>query len=387
MSRLIIYDTSNFTDYPVGGQLTSVSNFLRYVCETQPQHTDDILLVGVTLDSCLVGKLQEIEMYGRKIKYIPVTAAAVDQSAVRHSLRLSYARGILRYGKKIRINKDDCNYIQTPEAYMPVKMLCGKAVCFVFSHGTYGRMEDRVRFFRKAPVIRRLFQDYLMSVIKGARTVFILDSDSERDYTGIAKKMIRVDNSVIPVPFIGRDAAAEGRRTECFYAGRLSKVKNVGPIIQAAEKAPAEMNLHLTVIGAGEEETYLKTLAHDRTEFTGAMTPYQVHEFMKKADILIMNSVFEGVPMTILESLSYSIPVISTDVGGIGDVLSFGTDSELTDGGADSIIAALSKIQADYGRYSRSAYDKSGRFDYRKVNGVILDELDTVLGWSTSEGQ
>ena len=49
MSRLFIYDTSNFIDFPIGGQLTSIGNFLRFICEEHPERTEDIVLVGVTL--------------------------------------------------------------------------------------------------------------------------------------------------------------------------------------------------------------------------------------------------------------------------------------------------------------------------------------------------
>ena len=37
MNRLILYDTCNFRDYPVGGQLTSIKNFLRYLAEVCPE--------------------------------------------------------------------------------------------------------------------------------------------------------------------------------------------------------------------------------------------------------------------------------------------------------------------------------------------------------------
>ena len=65
-NRLIFYDTSNFIDYPVGGQLTSIRNFLRFLKENFPEHSEDILLVGVTTDPEEVGKLSSVSLDGIK---------------------------------------------------------------------------------------------------------------------------------------------------------------------------------------------------------------------------------------------------------------------------------------------------------------------------------
>ena len=57
MNRLILYDTCNFRDYPVGGQLTSIKNFLRYLAEVCPEHCENVLLAGVSCDPEEVGKI------------------------------------------------------------------------------------------------------------------------------------------------------------------------------------------------------------------------------------------------------------------------------------------------------------------------------------------
>ena len=60
MGRLIIFDTSNFRDYPVGGQITSVKNFMKYIGEYYPQKVNNILLVGVSTSIEDVGKVKNI---------------------------------------------------------------------------------------------------------------------------------------------------------------------------------------------------------------------------------------------------------------------------------------------------------------------------------------
>lgn len=133
--------------------------------------------------------------------------------------------------------------------------------------------------------------------------------------------------------------------------------------------------IRLTIVGDGEEYHNLIPYAGERIRFVGAVPPKEVKEYMQNSDILVMNSSFEGVPMTILEAISYGLPVVSTNVGGIGEALHFGQDSEETDGTAEGIQAAIRRIEAHYDVYSRNAYENSKAYDYRTLNRKVYDLL------------
>ena len=94
-----------------------------------------------------------------------------------------------------------------------------------------------------------------------------------------------------------------------------------------------------------------------------------------------MNSTFEGIPMTILEAISLGLPVITTDVGGIKEVLTYGRDAEVTDGTVEKIHTAMDRILMDYEAYAEAAYRKSLQFDYRKVNRKVFDVINGKLNW------
>ncbi len=378
-NRLIFYDTSNFIDYPVGGQLTSIRNFLRFLKENFPEHSEDILLVGVTTDPEEVGKLSSVSLDGIKYPFLAVTQATVNLGEVKKSLRLEYMKGIWKYRKVIRIQRKDCNYIHTPEAFGAVRLIRPGAVCYVFSHGTYKDMWQRVRFFKKAPLIRKAFQKFLMHVIKKSTAVFVLEKETQEDYQNYNKRIVHVGNSIVCHPY--EERSLHESRIRFLYAGRLSKVKNVGPSIEAAKTWQRECELR--ILGDGEEREYLKGIAgnSERIVFAGAVSPQKVQEIMRESDVLVMNSTFEGIPMIILEAISLGVPVITTDVGGIKEVLTYGQDSEMTDGTVNQIQKAMEKICADYDRYSRNAYEKSLQFDYRKVNRTIFSVLNESLKW------
>ena len=387
MSRLFIYDTSNFIDCPIGGQLTSIGNFLRFICEEHPERTEDIVLVGVTLCQGEVGKIKKINLYGRQISFLPVTTAEKDLGNTASSLRLKYVKGLLKCRKLLKIAKRDCNYVHSPEAYGIVRLFCPVARCVIFSHGSYFNMERGFRFFQKNLLVKKGFVLYLKWVLKSANLILLLDKDSLRDYKPYNSNLVQVGNSIIcPELPEGMHVLREGKVREILFVGRLSKDKRVEPIIRAVEgmgKAGSGdegsgmdgSGIRLTIVGDGEEYHNLIPYAGERIRFVGAVPPKEVKEYMQNSDILVMNSSFEGVPMTILEAISYGLPVVSTNVGGIGEALHFGQDSEETDGTAEGIQAAIRRIEAHYDVYSRNAYENSKAYDYRTLNRKVYDLL------------
>ena len=55
--------------------------------------------------------------------------------------------------------------------------------------------------------------------------------------------------------------------------------------------------------------------------FNGWLSKEETGALLNKTDVFILPSYAEGMPMAILEAMSYSIPVISTNVGGIPEVV------------------------------------------------------------------
>ncbi len=92
------------------------------------------------------------------------------------------------------------------------------------------------------------------------------------------------------------------------------------------EKVPV---VHLIIAGSGFEEEFLKKLAKDlaienSVTFTGRIDNKDMPALYRSADIMVNGSLVDNMPISILEALACGIPIVSTDVGGIPQLVEHG---------------------------------------------------------------
>ena len=109
-------------------------------------------------------------------------------------------------------------------------------------------------------------------------------------------------------------------------AGRLCPQKNQKLLIDAfKEVVEIYDNVSLILLGDGpmrkEIEEYIATSGlSKRVTLTGNVD--NVEEYFSKADIFALSSLYEGLPLVILEAMAAGLPIVSTNVGGIRDIVS-----------------------------------------------------------------
>lgn len=381
MYDLILYDTSNYEDFPIGGQLTSIRNFLKYMAQEQKAVCSRVLLVGISTQKEQIGKIQKIHIDEVEFDFLPVLYRENDLHCVKKSLRLDFLKALIKKRKSIISGKKTVHYIHTPEAFIPVKLFHSSAKTVVFSHGNFLNMTAGFRFCQNNKLLKVLFNCFTIYLLKRADIVFALDEESTRQYLRYTKKVIRADNSIILPNEIKKRVRCKNP-ISLIFVGRLSKVKQIDKIIEAMKYLKGKARLD--IVGDGEEYASLETLIKSKNleeyvTLKGAISPEVVGQYMMRSDILLMNSAFEGKPMTILEALSYGLPVITTPVGGIPEMTEEGKNSEYTNGDSVQIAKAVFKIAANYSTYEECAFQASEKFDYRIVNEKIYVVLHDIL--------
>ena len=118
-----------------------------------------------------------------------------------------------------------------------------------------------------------------------------------------------------------RPVFLSNRNLESHYG--VDRVLRAFAIIQ--ERIP---HASLTVAGDGSQGRTLKALAQDlnlqNTEFVGQIAPAGIAEIYDAADIFLNGSEIDNQPLSILEAFSCGLPVVTTDAGGIPDIVENG---------------------------------------------------------------
>ncbi len=115
-----------------------------------------------------------------------------------------------------------------------------------------------------------------------------------------------------------------------LFAGSLRKIKGLDTLLHAFQMALREKgDLILVIVGEGPEFQRLNRMAEElgikeRVHFTGALTPREVREWMKKASLFVLPSTMEGRPNVVLEAMAEGLPVIGSDIPGIREIIGDG---------------------------------------------------------------
>ena len=104
--------------------------------------------------------------------------------------------------------------------------------------------------------------------------------------------------------------------------GRITPYKGVDKIIRMCSELRKDIpELLLTVVGEGPALDSAKSVANELSlthvvEFIGVKSDVGTRESMKAADVLVLNSEYEGMSHTLLEAMSVECPVVASDVCG-----------------------------------------------------------------------
>lgn len=125
--------------------------------------------------------------------------------------------------------------------------------------------------------------------------------------------------------------------------GRLEAIKGLDYALRAMTRPgmPAATRLH--IVGSGPLLAELLALARnlgiqDRVGFLGFRE--NVYDYIAHADALLMPSLHEGLPYTILEAMALRTPILASRVGGLAEVLVHEESALLFEPASDAAIAA-----------------------------------------------
>jgi glycosyltransferase involved in cell wall biosynthesis len=188
--------------------------------------------------------------------------------------------------------------------------------------GRPGAVERRFRWL-KAPV----------QVACGWLTSWCADqvlAPSEQTARELAADYGALDTAVVPnvKAALADPTAAGDDEGFLLFVGRLRIRKGVEVLLAAlAETAEDEPAARLIVVGDGEHRRALESTARrlgvlPRVEFAGRRGAEEIRRLLRRCRALVVPSIYEGMPLVVLEAMEEGVPVIASRVSGIPEVVS-----------------------------------------------------------------
>jgi glycosyltransferase involved in cell wall biosynthesis len=191
-----------------------------------------------------------------------------------------------------------------------------------------------------------------------------------RPWSRIQEVVIRNGVPVPPAPTEldrARARAKLGLGNEDIVVGivaRLERVKAHHVLFDAMAKlAPGDPRLRLVCVGEGELQAQLTSLADalglgDRVLFTGLRR--DVPELLPAMDIACLTSTYECAPLAVMEAMAAGVPIVTTDVGAVPDMVTDGVEGFIVPRGDHDALAERISLLARDGDL-RAALGANGR--------------------------
>ncbi len=228
-------------------------------------------------------------------------------------------------------------------------------------------------------LVRRILTKFLVSQ-KIMTPVAISESNQRMvaDYYHVPMECVPMVHNPVDVKRFASGAKVDDGVFRFITAGRFSPEKNHQMMYRAfAAFLERGHDARLLMLGKGEEEAALKALAEElgisnRIDYVGYVD--NVEDHLKCADVFLLSSHYEAQPLCVLEAMAAGLPVVSTAVGGVVDIV---TDNGILIEPGDTVAmaAAMERLYLDGSLRSRMS-GRSAR------NAGAFDVSTTVAGYS-----
>jgi glycosyltransferase involved in cell wall biosynthesis len=155
----------------------------------------------------------------------------------------------------------------------------------------------------------------------------------------------------------------EPHATVLVHVGRFAPPKNHALLIEAFARVRTDTPLYLLLVGGGELEGRVREQVaglglEGRVRFLGVRS--DVADILNASDVFVLSSSWEGRPMSVMEAMAAGLPVVSTAVGGVPELVVNGVSGLLVPAGdAQALAEAIVQLGCDANR--RAAMGNAAR--------------------------
>lgn len=219
--------------------------------------------------------------------------------------------------------------------------------------------------------------------------ITVSEYDRQHGFThnvGTSELVQTIHNGVPDIQTVPNEKLESQSIVKLIMVARFEDPKDQYFLIQALSKLPQHLNWKIDFLGDGPNlQKCQELVANEKLDskiiFHGQS--FKVKEFLNEADIFVLISNYEGFPLTILEAMSTSLPIIASDVGGVNESVSVENGYLIPKGEIDYLVQALTELilntnlRHKLGHNSRYLYET--QFSFNTMLQKTLDVYTQVL--------
>ena len=216
---------------------------------------------------------------------------------------------------------------------------------------------------RKRIVANRLLlqrRDRVVGVGEAVRQALVVNEGIPARRVGVAYNGIDLAAFAKPADraAVRRELGLGAADFVLIQVARLVPIKDHATALRAFGQVAARLpHARLLLVGEGQEEASLRDLINRlglaaSVRLLGLRS--DVARLLPAADVFLLTSLNEGIPLTVIEAMAAGLPVVSTDVGGVAEVVKDGLTGLLAPAGAaDALARHVLRLAADPGERGR----------------------------------
>ncbi len=377
---LTIFYQFNPWQSSIGGIQTVIRSFLKYA-----PNEFEVRLVGTGTPDSALGVWQETEFAGRAIKFMPIIAIEDDNTRTKIPTTIRYTAAL--FGRSLA---SDFMHFHRLEPTIVTRSWSGHKSFFL--HNDIRKQMDPANGSKAI-----LWQNFpsLYFALEGNSIgqfdrIFSCHNESaqlyQQRYPEIADRVTYLKNpfdSEVFYPLAPSEKEIQRKQLAnrlglseatrfLLFAGRLHPQKDPLLLIDAFAKLE-QQDLHLLVAGDGELAEPLREAIswrglNEKVTLLGAIAQKRLADLHRISSVFILTSVFEGLPLTVLEALACGTPIVSTNCGETPKFLSTEAGIISEQRTPEAIAASVRQILLNPEKYSAYSCTQTARpYEARSV--------------------
>lgn len=241
-------------------------------------------------------------------------------------------------------------------------------------------------YWKGKSILRLIQQLFILSLLKKTSNIRVV---SERIKSSLIEHGID-ESKIIVLPirpelerFIAKQHTYKTNGPYTFlFVGRFSPEKDISRILSAfARVYETRKDITLQLVGEGKGIASITNFIKEKklrdvVKVTGWTE--DIPDVMANADVFLLASKHEAYGLVLLEAMAVGLPVISTDVGCVGEVVKDGIHGIIVkENGVDSYAEAIQKMLSDSDKMK--SYGENGKKTAEKIAETSMD--DYVNAW------